>query len=573
MRPGTGLRTLRGTLAVRLLAACLAFAVPAASHAAPGDTPETRARRAIDGFVAGFMARHPEEAARLGDHSRDDALPDPSASARALEAAWYRAQLESLTVTARTPLSPALAIDLRLVLGRATREVRAREAAGGTSRDPANFLDPLHAALTDPLRSFHASSCTRATALRHRLRAVPEYLRDTRIVLQRPDRIALEYALDRVALLLHRCRVETPDAFGSCREARLQADLAEADSVATGALVRFADHLRDPFLRDATSAPGPRPGRLAEQLEAVGGEPVALDSLFARLRDEWSGLAAAAADPEAGPVDAARIDADSAEVLFEGVRRELAKAGEVPGDAVARIEVRDRPPLRAMDAVTSLGPWDPRGARSRLELGPRPLEDIEWSGGAIDEDPMRSRVSARLALARDGLPGRAWFAAAEARLGSRGRQAFGLDPIRDGWSRYAESVWLGTRSEPEREQASRVLARLERARLARAIAELVVALEGDGVERAARWLEESAGLPSTTARRVALEAAESPRWAASALARDRFRALRAEAERRLGDHFDAARFHAAVIREGAVPTAWVAETILTASAGSRGRRP
>ena len=97
-------------------------------------------------------------------------------------------------------------------------------------------------------------------------------------------------------------------------------------------------------------------------------------------------------------------------------------------------------------------------------------------------------------------------------------------------------------------------------------------VESASIEDAAQWLESGASLSAAEARRAALEAAVSPRWAASTLAFWKLRDLRAEAARLGGGRFDAASFHSALLREGAVPTAWVADAVLAAPASRKGRR-
>ncbi len=550
----------------RALALLLPILIAAPATAA--DTAEARARRLADEFLAGWTERHPEEATRLGDHTGDRRLPLLSAVALAADAAWYRAQRESLDALPMEGLPAGLRDDLRLARIAAARRVRELERERLHERDPGYALEPLRVALTGPMRSLHASACARSVDLRDRLRAVPEYLRDARIVATRPERPAVEHALDRVDALLALCRVDLPEAFASCREARLQADLAVADSLATQALSAYARHLRVNLLPAAGAAMPIGADVFAARLEDVAGGPVALPALLARARAEWERVAAARVPAPAG--DAVRIEADSANALLESMRRELRRAGEWSADP-DRIEATDRPAPRTEGALVTLGSWDPRGPRARLDFGPAPGTDP--GDGALAADPMGSRESAELALAREGVPGRAAWAAVEAREGSRLRQALGLAAVRDGWSRVAERIWLRTAPAASRETTRRWVDALERERLARAIAELMPRVEGATLDEVAGWLERGAGLAAPAARLAAREAAGFPQWAASTLALWKLEEAIDRERERAGGRFDAAAFHAALAGRGAVPLAWFDEPRADAAAAGRERRP
>jgi len=541
-----------------------------AAPPASADAPDDRARRALDVFLSGWIERHPEQASRLGDHSRDGVLPLLSSAARARDATWYRAQRDSLASLQLEALTASRAIDVRLALDRAAYEAALTEDRL-PERDPGYVLERLRVALSVPIRGFHASPCSRAAALRSRLRAVPELLRDARIAAAAPDRVATEHALVRVETLLELCRVDLPRALTGCREARVQADLAQADSLATQALTEFAAHLRETRLARATTDSVHGRDALALRLGGIAGDPVALDTLLARARAEWARRNEAIETARGASDEApARIGLDSAAVLSALMRNGLVAAGEYSADLEERLELRDRPAPRGEEPFVSLGPWDPRGARARVDLGWQP--GMHPGAGVLADDPLFSRTAIELVLAREGVPGRAAFAAAEARGASRVRQALGHEAIRDGWARYAESVWLRALADTARDVATLRIERLERERLARAIAELMLRVESASVEDAARWLERGAALSPAAAGRAALEAAAAPRWAASTLAFWRIRDLRVAAEGANLGRFDAAGFHRALMREGAVPTAWIATPVRLAAAQARGRR-
>ena len=525
--------------------------VPAAAAASPAAPLAKQTDRRADRFLAGWLERHPEEATRLGKHETDERLPSLSTATREADAAWFAGWRDTLGAVAIEHLSPAAAIDVRLALARATEEDRdARDRLA--ERDPGLALRRLEAAVETPVRSFYAPACSRAATLRRRLHAVPEYLRDARLALREPSRACAEAALLRVSDLLEICRVTLPDLLGPCHEPRIQADLAESDSAATGALAEYEAWLRDDVLHRAVDEmPLGRAG-LEARLAAVAGSPVDLDSLLARARQEWSGLANVM--PAAAEA-ARRVDADSVVTIIRATRATAASAREFALLESDRIDVGNVSPSPHGERLVALGPWDMRKTRVRVDVGPPPASSDE-------DDPMVSGAGAALVLAAEGLPGRALFELRSPAQPSRVRQAFGVRAIRDGWSRYVEWLWAERVASTPAEVALRRAH--ERDRLARAIAELSLRVEATSVDSVAAWLAVAAPLPRDAARRAALVAATEPRWAASTLAFWNLRGLRLDAERRTNPPFDAASFHDVVIREGAVPTAWIRAAALAA---------
>src|SRR5262249_10410064 len=171
-------------------------------------------------------------------------------------------------------------------------------------------------------------------------------------------------------------------------------------------------------------------------------------SLLARLRRRLDGLEAA---PEK-PRETVEFELDAAASLADSIR-----VGTSGASARAtpryRVVVDDRTPLAGdvgpMPLWTSC-PWEGAGRAARLRLGGWPAGD-----GALARDPRGDRARLELCLARAG-PGRAEWAAAEAHLPSRVRQALGLEAMRDAWERYAEVRWI------ERAGASRAALEAER---------------------------------------------------------------------------------------------------------------
>ena len=532
--------------------------VPAATAAGAPTPLAVRASKQADRFLAGWLERHPEEATRLGKHDGDASLPALSAPALQDDAAWFAAWRDTLGAFSIDRLPPEIAIDVRLALARAAEEDRtARDRLA--ERDPDFALRVLEAAIETPVRGFYAPACSRAATLRRRLRAVPEYLRDARLALREPSRACAEAASLRVAALLELCRATLPDLLGPCHEPRIQADLAEGDSAATAAIEEYGAWLRDDVLPRATDAIPFGREALEVRLAAVAGSPVRLDSLLARARQEWSGLADAV--PPAGD-NAPRIDPDSAVAIIRESRVTAVSAREFALLESDRIDVGNVSPSPRGERLVALGPWDVRRTRVRVDVGPP-------SGESRETDPMTSPEGAALLLAAEGVPGRGLFELRSPERPSRVRQALGLRAIADGWSRYVEWLWAERIASTPAEVALRRAH--ERSRLARTIAELSLRVESTSVDSVAAWLAVAASLSPGAARRAALDAATDPHWAASTLAFWNLRALRLEAERRTRPPFDAASFHDVLIRQGAVPVAWIRTTALAAAPAKKRR--
>ena len=532
-----------------------------APRAEAGGALDARAERLARQFLAGWLERHPEAATALGDHREDHVLPSLAAVDREADLAWYRAQRDSLASIPVERLAPAHARDVVLALARARGETAMRVRDRIAERDPGYALRVLSAALETPIRSFFASPCSRTVDLRRRLAAVPEYLRDARLALRDPSKACTESALLRASALLDLCRLTLPDLLGACHESALQANMAESDSAATAAITQYQAWLHDEVMADAVDALPLGREALVEQLTEVAGEPVSIDSLVDRARQEWAPLA----DEHLMSLDTGteRIGPDSAASILGSIRVAAGRSGEFDLLETDRIDVGSFSPPVHGERLVALGPWDSRKTRVRVDVGPP-------ASLAEEPDPMTSESSAKLMLAAEGVPGRALFELRSPAGGSEVVQAFGPRAAVDGWSRYVEAQWA-ERIDSDASESALQKAH-ERERLARAIAEVMLRVEDVSVDSVTRWLEHAAPFGPAAARHAALEAATEPRWMASTIALWNLRELRAEAERRANPPFDAASFHDAVIAAGPVPATWARKTALAAHSAKRHKR-
>src|SRR5262249_49638813 len=137
------------------------------------------------------------------------------------------------------------------------------------------------------------------------------------------------------------------------------------------------------------------------------------------------------------------------------------------------------------------------------------------------------------------------------------------------WSRYAEEEAVKLAGGAQRDSLERSRIALERERLARGVAELMLRVEGASLEQVGTWLERAAPLRPLEAHRASLLAAADPRWAASTQALDQLEQLRKRAERSRGSRFRLDRFHDELLKQGAVPAPWIEADLMRALSASR----
>jgi hypothetical protein len=524
-------RALTGLLAAALAALAIAEAARAAASP-PGESGSSG--KAAAAIAANWMSLHPEEATRLGDHRWDTRLPDVS--------------------------EPGL---------------RAAGEPPGTTHAPEWFLARLRVAIVELLRGNFSSPCVRADRLARRLVGAPEYLRNATVHLSRARgrgtafaRLEVEFALDETDALLELCRDNFEEFVRDCRESRVQAPLAESDTLTVRALEAFRDFLKTELLPSATEGSGDDRAFEAS-LHRVRGDSAAIDfaALSTAIRQEMDSLGAAV--PAESTIDSAfSPSVFTFNVLLDSLRTLPAKVRLVSIPEGLRVTVRNRTPMPgavAPEPLAAPGPWEARRDLARLDLG-------GWgphASGALARDPRRTRASIELWIVRDGIPGRALAALVGARRGPDARSLDEVEAMSDAWARYVERSSAERLDHPRHAALAREHAELERERLARALAELRLHVEHDSPERVADWLATAAGLTPDDARRAVRLAAARPQFTASTLALRELVGLREELRRERGARFDAVAFHDAVLRAGPVPMSIVRSDVraeLTAGA-------
>jgi len=529
------------------------------TETALGEDLDARFKRITFSFFAGWLVLHPERATLLGDHGQDARLPDLSLSGLSRRRDWLTAQRDSLRALPTKRLKPQDAVDVRVLLHQVNLELRELNDEKLPQRDPRWPLMQLRSAFAGHLLGGLGSPCTRAARLGQRLARVPEFLRNVQLNLVAPSRACTELAIEDCESLIQMCRKAPSEAFTECREPRFIADMAVADSQAVDALIAYRDFLIDDLLPGSTDSFPIDSAGLAQRLGVAEGASAPLDTLLTRARDALAAL------PEVEPGDSTIAPALSVATMnttLDSLRKMVAAKGQFDVPDEGRIAVRARVPIAGSELPQVLavaGPLESHAPVARLDLGAWP-----WRGGALQRDPRGDDSELTLLLAREGVPGRGLFAMSQARVRSRARQMFGWPAFGEAWSRYAEKQVVKLSAGAQHDSLERTRVALERERLARAVAELMLRVEGASLEETGAWLEHAAALRPLEAHRAALLAAADPTWAASTQALDQLEQLRTRAERAQGSRFRALRFHHEFLGQGAVPASWIENDVMGA---------
>jgi uncharacterized protein (DUF885 family) len=247
------------------LAALLLACGPARAGSAVVPAPARLARLA-DEYRTGLLADRPDLAFRLGDRRGEDRLEPVTQASLAREATRLRALAARLDSIPRDSLPPAAALERDSLAARIGAALHELEVTRRWERDPAAYLDLAGDAIAALLERGTGPTCGRARAMARRLTRVPDVLRAARVNLREPPRARVEQALPGYEHLLRFYREGLAPFAARCREARTQADLAEADTAAVRAVEAFLDYLRQDLLPRAPAGPDAGPGP-----EAPGG--------------------------------------------------------------------------------------------------------------------------------------------------------------------------------------------------------------------------------------------------------------------------------------------------------------
>jgi hypothetical protein len=399
---------------------------------------------------------------------------------------------------------------------------------------------------------------------------VPEIVRSARVLLREPSRPAVLAAIIQSHESLDFLRRTLPALTRDCREPALQADLAEADTLAVRAIEEFRVALREDLLPRAVE---PRPlgaAKLSQLLAAAENESGRPDSLLARIEreilerrarlgalaerilpggDVRGALGALLRDdvPEgrlpaaiAGTLDTLRARTHARNLLALPPAKDLeVRWTLVPG--------RDRPAVR----LVSPGPYERSKKRTRLLY--ESAGAITSTGGADSRRLLLHRSGLSWALIREALPGR-WPLEVARRKSTRLRQAFPAASATEGWCAYVEGLALEQEVADAGPRSEFVAEHRAIERLARAAAALSIHVRGTGDDEEAARLSERSLLPRETAARAVASARTDPVASiAPVLGAWRIAELREQLRSRAGTRLSLRRFHDALLAEGPLP--------------------
>jgi uncharacterized protein (DUF885 family) len=547
--------------------------------AAVAQSSDARLLRVADAFLDGWLARRPQLATRLGIHAWDGRLEPITAASVASDLDWLAGMRASLDAIPRDALSFERAQEYDLLSARIERERIELAEVRSFERNPNAYLDLVAGSIQSLLERDIAPPCERALLATRRLRLVPEVLRAARVNLRDPPRLYVEVAIAQFQGVLDYYRRGIPALSGGCREPRVQADLAEADSAAVLAVERFVQQLREDVLPHATG--GFALGRdlyqrklAADEMETAPVESLlaqgmaALDTTRAqmeRVADRIApGLGVAAA------LESLEVDApsDSGLVPFvaaglDSIRAFLGAHRVLTLPAREDLVVRETPPFQRSLSFASMdapGVWERRATRAWFNVTP---PEPQWTERQRrDHLAFFNRSAAALVTVHEALPGHyAQFLELQ-RVPSRVRQALRCASNSEGWAHYCEQMMVEEgfgRGDPRIELAQLALAL---SRIGRLIVGISLHTQGMTLEQAERLFEERCYLAPVNAAREARRGALDPTYLVYTLGKWRILALREEARRALGDRFDLRAFHDALLRQGGVPLPLAREGVL-----------
>ena len=520
--------------------------------------------------IGGWLERRPHLATELGVHAGDARLLPVTAGTIADDLRWLR------DLDERTGAIPAASLPV------ARRADRARLAAWidhqrfvleelePHAHDPGHLLPILEGSIRSLLESDALPVCDRVRAVAARLARVPEIVRSARVLLRSPSRPAVRAAISGVGETLDFLRMTVPALTRDCRESGLQADLAEADTVALRALEEYRVALREDLLPRAVD-PAPL-GReaLARLLAAAEMETASPDSLLARAESEivrrrarlgalaervvvGGDVTSALAAIERDAIPDGRLPRAIAAEL-DSLRARTRRRGPLPLPPAKDLEVRwtlvsgrDRPAVR----LISPGPFERSRRRSRLVY--ESAGATASAAGLEARHALLNRAGLSWALIREGIPGR-WPLETARRTVSRVRQAFPAASATEGWCTYAEVLALEQEIADPGVRSEFVAERRALERLARAAAALSLHLRGTtDEEEATRLAERSLMNRENAARAVARARTDPVASIAPVLGGWRILELREECRARYGPRFTLRRFHDALLAQGPVP--------------------
>src|SRR6185436_4218436 len=445
--------------------------------------------------ISGWLDRRPQLATELGFHAYDGRLAPVTVSSIASDLRWLRELEARVAAVPSSSLAPERALDRQRLAGWIATERFVLEEIQPQVHDPGWVLRMAESGVRTLLEC-DLPTCDRVRAIAGRLRRVPEVVRSARVLLRETSRPAVLAAIAGATETLDFLRRTVPTLTRDCREPALQADLAEADTMAVRAIEEFRVALREDLLPRAAA---PRPlgsEKLARLLDAAEMEKGSPDSLLARIEreiverrahlgelaeritpggDVRGALAALVRDevPEGrlplaigGTLDTLRARLRTRNlVLLPQTKDFEVRWTLVPG--------RERPAVR----LIAPGPFERTRRRTRLVYESAGAGGFQ--GGQDARRALLHRAALPSALIHEVVPGR-WPLEIARRTSSRVRQAFPAASATEGWCAYAE-ILAAEQDVADVGPRAEFVAELRRVeRLADAAAALAIHVRGTG---------------------------------------------------------------------------------------------
>jgi uncharacterized protein (DUF885 family) len=225
-----------------LAALALAVALRAVPARAADHSPRAQLRAVTTRYEAHLLLARPDLASRAGRESADDRLEPVTEATLERDAGELAAIAQALAAIDPAGLGAHERATLDTLRERTGREAAALRA-GLWRTDPDSYLVLARDAPLDAATRPHVSACERARRAAARLRVVPELLRAAEVNLREAS------GFDRAAAVAHwraammDLRVVLPQRFDACPDGGRYAAFVEADTLALGAMDRFARFL------------------------------------------------------------------------------------------------------------------------------------------------------------------------------------------------------------------------------------------------------------------------------------------------------------------------------------------
>jgi uncharacterized protein (DUF885 family) len=574
-----------------LSAALLALATSSLPAFAVTGSADARFEALGQRYVHEFGRYSPVSATGLGDHRFDGDLDDLSAAGRAQGTDWARRLLDELAPIDRGALSRANQVDAAVLENALRYSIWSEQTYRDWSWDPLVYTQLAGQAVYGVLARDFAPLPERLRSLTSRLEKLPRLLEQARanLVPAKVPAIHAQTAAKQnpgVMSLVDRLVVPQLDKLEPPDRTRLETAIATARAAVQehqrwleGTLVpaasgefRIGRELYDQKLAFSLMSPLSRQEiRARAEAEAVR----VRNDMYSVARTVLAGRDGAPPLPDSPTADQqqaaiaaalaiAYADRPARGSVVEMARATLAETTEfvrqrdfvtVPGDPLEVILMPEFQRGVAVAYCDSPGPLD-RGQRTFYAVSPIPEE---WTDAQVDSylREYNSRSIANLTI-HEAMPGHYLQIAHSNRYPSGLRAMLSSGPFVEGWAVYAERVM-----QEQGFRAGDPLMRLIQLKwYLRAVTNAIIdsAIHVDGMSR-----DEAMKLMTVTGFQEEREAAG--KWVRAQLTSAQLSTylvgylehadMRAEAERRLGEHFSLKRYHDQALSYGSPPVRFV----------------